>query len=91
MHNNHVVSQPTILLSVCRGILGCATLHTCLIRLVLLLLLQSAGEAGATAPPPADQDVDLHFVAFVEKNGEQHDADCAHGDSGVAHVGVCIQ
>jgi hypothetical protein len=36
-----------------------------------LLSLQAAGAQGDTAPPPADQDVDLHFITFVEHAGEQ--------------------
>jgi len=36
-------------------------------------VLQAAGQQGNTAPPPPEQDVDLHFIAFVEHNGEaQH-------------------
>lgn len=32
--------------------------------------MQAAGEQGDTAPPPPEQDVDLHFIAFVEHEGE---------------------
>lgn len=31
---------------------------------------QAAGEKGDTAPPGADDDVDLHFVAFVKSGGQ---------------------
>lgn len=31
---------------------------------------QAAGQQGDTAPPPPEQDVDLHFIAFVEHDGE---------------------
>lgn len=31
---------------------------------------QAAAAAGVTAAPGEDEDVDLHFVAFVHKNGE---------------------
>jgi hypothetical protein len=37
------------------------------------MFAQVAGQQGATAPPPLEQDVDLHFIAFVEHAGKwQH-------------------
>ena len=32
---------------------------------------KSAAEGGDTAAPPLEQEVDLHFVAFVEAGGER--------------------
>lgn len=39
-------------------------------RILASSSLQAAGAQGSTAPPPADQEVDLHFIAFVEHKGE---------------------
>ncbi|EFJ41731.1 hypothetical protein VOLCADRAFT_83997 [Volvox carteri f. nagariensis] len=36
---------------------------------------QAAAAAGDTAPPSADEDVDLHFVAFVHKDGQLWELD----------------
>uniref|UniRef100_A0A383W0T3 Ubiquitin carboxyl-terminal hydrolase n=1 Tax=Tetradesmus obliquus TaxID=3088 RepID=A0A383W0T3_TETOB len=36
---------------------------------------QAAGAQGDTAPPPAEQDVDLHFIAFVEHGGQLWELD----------------
>lgn len=48
------------------------TLHQTPNACMLLLngcVLQAAGQQGDTAPPPPEQDVDLHFIAFVEHAG----------------------
>ncbi len=42
---------------------------------------QAAAAEGDTAPPPADEDINLHFVAFVHKDGEPR------RESGVAEGG----
>jgi ubiquitin carboxyl-terminal hydrolase L3 len=39
------------------------------------LLHQAAGQRGSTAPPPPEQDVDLHFIAFVEHGGQLWELD----------------
>eukprot|EP00887_Chlorella_sp_A99_P004874 scaffold4.g4874.t1 len=36
---------------------------------------EQAAQQGATAPPPADADVDLHFAAFVERGGNLYELD----------------
>lgn len=41
------------------------------VRACVGVLLQAAGQQGDTAPPPPEQDVDLHFIAFVEHHGEE--------------------
>lgn len=55
-------------------------------QLPLSCVLQAAGQQGDTAPPPPEQDVDLHFIAFVEHNGEaaapqQHALSCTGCDT----------
>jgi ubiquitin carboxyl-terminal hydrolase L3 len=36
---------------------------------------QAAGMEGSTAPPAPETDVDLHFIAFVEHNGQLYELD----------------
>ena len=37
--------------------------------------MQEAAQQGATEAPPADADVDLHFVAFVSREGHLWELD----------------
>lgn len=46
------------------GLVPCVTFIACCVA-------QAAGQQGSTAPPPPEQEVDLHFIAFVEHDGEQ--------------------
>ncbi len=41
----------------------------------MLCAPQEAAQQGATAAPAADEEVDLHFIAFVQREGSLYELD----------------